>query len=107
MFFNENLGDMDFDLGEEENLAILTFIFKNDYGDFSKLQKEIPSIDVYPAIYLEYSDRTVHNKFLGYSPDGKKHFKFEVDFGNESFWSNVPSFIDAGWFLLYDSRENE
>jgi len=107
MSFGDDLEDMGFDLGEEENLSVLTFSFKNDFGEYIKLQTEVPSTDVYPSIYLEQADRTVHNKFLGHSPEGKKHYKYIVDFRDESFWGSAYSFVDAGWIVLYDSREEK
>lgn len=105
MAFGDDLEDLGFDLGEEENFSVLTFIFMNDYDEVVKLQKEVPSTDVYPSIYLEHRDMTVHNKFLGHSPEGKKHYKYIAYYRGESFRGDIYPFLDSDWIKIYDSHE--
>jgi len=106
MAFGDDLDDLGFDLGEEENLAVLTFTFTNDWGRKVVLQKEIPSTDVYQMIYLTPNERTVHNRFVGHSPDGKKHYVYRADYRHESFETALYFFEDADWTIIYDS-DNE
>mgnify|MGYP000270448833 CR=1 FL=1 len=106
MSFGDDIDDIGFDLGEEESLAVLTFVFINDFGQQVKIRKEIPSIDVYPSIYIEQDDKTVHSKFLGYGPDGKKYFKYVANYRKEAFRGALYPFLDNDWYIIYDSEES-
>lgn len=106
MAFGDDMEDLGFDLGEEENLAVLTFTFENDYHRKVVLQKEVPAVDVYQMIYLPPDERTVHNRFVGHSPDGKKHYVYYADYGDKSFETSLYYFEDADWTVIYDSEND-
>lgn len=99
------MDELGFDLGEEEeNLAVMTVVFTNDYGEQEIFRTEIPTIDVYQQIYLEPDNRIVHRKYMGHAPDGKKHYRYTVDYEKESFDDAASEFAHAGWLhLSHDS----
>lgn len=105
MAFGDDLEDLGFDLGEEESLAVLTFTFENDFSRKVVVQKELPTTDVYQMIYLPPDERTVQSKFVGNSPDGKKHYTYYVDYGYNSFDTALYYFLDAEWTIIYDSED--
>lgn len=106
MAFGDDFDDLGFDLGEEENLAVLTFTFENDFPRKVILQKELPSTDAYQMIYLPPDERTVHNKFVGNSPDGKKHYTYYAYYGGDSFDTSLYYFLEADWTVIYDSEDD-
>ncbi len=107
MAFGDDFEDMGIDLGEEENLAVMTFTFENDYNARKVMvQKEIPSVDVYYTLYLPPDERSVHSKFVGHSPDGKKHYRYHADYGDKSFDTALYYFEEADWIIIYDSEHD-
>lgn len=106
MAFGDDYDDLGFDMGEEENLAVLTFTFENDYGRKVEIQKEMPATDVYTMIYLAPDKRTIHSKFVGHTPDGKRHYIYRADYGDKSFDTALYHFEDADWMIISDSEND-
>jgi hypothetical protein len=99
------IGNIDSKDGEGKQRAILRASIETEEGYEIMLSLDTYDEESYRQLYIPQLDRTFHAKFVGFSPDRTKYYRFSIqNVSLHDYLSKMKyDFVEGGW---YQERSN-